>query len=510
MRCGVQQSMSSLVEQEPPTSSSGLQPEPAPAWPNDWVCSACGMNNFARRRECFQCSALKGSTKGSMASASAHEGVPPDTKSNDASPVEKVPRNESEVDRSRRQTRLIKACGDDYFKAIELLETFKARSGADLYAFHAVIGVCSRTKQPGAAVEVLNSMSAYGVQPDARLYRSVFDACRNAGQWKRSLGLLRSMERSGGSGDDSSGEGRLPDLYAYNSSLLALARAGEWKPTLELLDQMESAPVERKLKPNVMSLGAAVSACAAAKKWKLCWQLVGAMDERGVQPNAAFYAALLGACNRSGQWDKALLCYSMMQARAGPPRHQAVAMDASVLRSALQACIEGKQAAQAEMALQHAVRDGVLLDLPLVDFALAALTHGEEGGLEKGMGRRLPNSTAPANGESAALGDVNVASTGESEGPKLGSQEPGAMNHESSSSSASSNESDPANGDVADAPSPYSARIEELRTLKAYLINRAGDYPPQTSSKPKKSRTKKNIPKKSAPSTPQPQEQLKK
>lgn len=455
-----------------------------------------------------------------MASASAHESVPPDAvrrsaaNANDASPVVKVPANESEVDRSRRQTRLIKSCGDNYLKALELLETFKSRSSADLFAFHAVIGVCSRAKQPAAAVDVLNSMSPYGVEPDARLYRAVFDGIRNAGQWKRSLGLLRTMERSGeGSDDDddnSSGKGLLPDLYAYNSSLLALARAGEWKPVLELLDKMESAPAERKLTPNAMSFGAAVSTCAAAKQWKLCWQLVGAMDERGVQPNAAFYAALLGACNRSGQWAKALACYSRMQARAGPPHNQAIAMDAAVLRSVLQACIEGKQPAQAEMALQHAVRDGVLLDLPLVDFALAALTNGKEGGLQKGMGRRrLPNSTAPADGESAALGDGKVALMEDT--ATRGAQRKDSQGSDTASSS-STNGTDTDESD-AEARSPYAARIEELRTLKTYLANRAEN--PETDGQSKKGKSTKNASKKGPSKKPVPskdsqQEQLEK
>jgi pentatricopeptide repeat protein len=351
--------------------------------------------------------------------------------------------------------------------------------------------VCARANKPALALEVLASMPAAGVLPNAKVYRATLDACRKAGQWKHALELLQTMERSGGDGRDGAcGDGLLPDLYAYNTCLLACARAAAWKPALEILDKMDNTPKDKELAPNVVSFGAAVCASAAANQWKLCWQLVAAMDARGVHPNAHFFAALLGACNRSGQWSKALQCYTVMQARRDPPYNRAVCLDLAVLRSVLQACAEGKQAAHADLALQHAVRDGVSLDLPLVDLALAALTHGQEG---------ASGLVAVEGGEATPLG-AKVAAAEGVEGAEGAASSAGAVFHAASSSNIGNGVSGAAAGSAAaEAPLPHATRIAELRELKAFLLNRAASTPKK--SPPNKYRLKRT--------TPRPQEQQK-
>ena len=63
---------------------------------------------------------------------------------------------------------------------------------------------------------------------------------------------------------------------------------------------------ERGIKPNVISYGAAISACCAKGRWERAIELLREMSDVGVPPNTITFSAAISACEKAGRWEKAL------------------------------------------------------------------------------------------------------------------------------------------------------------------------------------------------------------
>lgn len=63
---------------------------------------------------------------------------------------------------------------------------------------------------------------------------------------------------------------------------------------------------ERGIKPNVISYGAAISACCAKGRWERAIELLREMSDAGVPPNTITFSAAISACEKAGRWEKAL------------------------------------------------------------------------------------------------------------------------------------------------------------------------------------------------------------
>ncbi len=75
----------------------------APAAPGDWACASCGENNFARRNECFKCSAVRtdgGAAPGGYGGESYHASA-----GAAAAVADSLPSRERRYSRSRSRSR---------------------------------------------------------------------------------------------------------------------------------------------------------------------------------------------------------------------------------------------------------------------------------------------------------------------------------------------------------------------------------------------------------------------
>ena len=219
----------------------------------------------------------------------------------------------------KRTAKLIKKCGSNHERALEIL-------GPDVQRWHhaaasAAVEVCGRAgaveeavdilrrmespsvavferliqtlghnNQPDRARAVLEELPRVGLKPGAACFSSAISASGRAGQWEEALNLLLKFEGS---------TSAPPDLKSYNVALMALGKAKRSVEAEELLARM----VSRGVLPNVVSynhlLRAMVSnghqCCIILEQMKLC----------GIEPNKVSVDLAVDAARRGGNWELA-------------------------------------------------------------------------------------------------------------------------------------------------------------------------------------------------------------
>lgn len=155
--------------------------------------------------------------------------------------------------------------------------------------------------------------------PNPRCFDDAIIACSRASppQWESALEVLQQM----------TAVGLEPRSYAFNGAITACARAGEPRRAVTLINQMAAMGVA----PDLVSFNAALSGTRITGDATLAMQLLTRMRDRGLAPNGASYYCAVSACRRASQAGQAL---TLVDAAAA----DGLAHDEALLTEALAAC----------------------------------------------------------------------------------------------------------------------------------------------------------------------------
>eukprot|EP00439_Symbiodinium_sp_Y106_P076921 s1560_g15.t10 len=126
-------------------------------------------------------------------------------------------------------------------------------------------------------------------QPDLR---GVTKRIRQAAQWTDSLELLR--EATAGTS--------CPDVVAVGAAITACSKALEWRAAAQLMFHLDT----EQLQPNGFVYSAAIRACGLPEAWSHSLELLRDMLQRRLEPDAICYSAVASACVKCSSWAPAL------------------------------------------------------------------------------------------------------------------------------------------------------------------------------------------------------------
>lgn len=83
---------------------------------------------------------------------------------------------------------------------------------------------------------------------------------------------------------------------------VVVARCKQWETAVSLLREMTRGPTA----PDIVSYGAAITACAGCKQGDAAVGLLREMPVVGITPDSQSYTSAISACGRSGDWERAV------------------------------------------------------------------------------------------------------------------------------------------------------------------------------------------------------------
>ncbi|CAE7534395.1 rsmF [Symbiodinium sp. CCMP2592] len=152
------------------------------------------------------------------------------------------------------------------------------------------------------------AMAAPGPQATSRKQpdlRGVTKRIREAAQWTDSLELLRQAT-AGTLG---------PDVVAVGAAITACSKALEWRAAAQLMFHLDT----EQLQPNGFVYSAAIRACGLPEAWSHSLELLRDMLQRRLEPDAICYSAVASACVKCSSWAPALslLCAAIVHQGLG-------------------------------------------------------------------------------------------------------------------------------------------------------------------------------------------------
>ncbi|CAF2084857.1 BnaA06g15590D [Brassica napus] len=149
------------------------------------------------------------------------------------------------------------------------------------------------------AVEVLDEMPKYGIEPDEFVFGSLVDALCKNGSVKDASTLLEDMS-----------ERFPPNLRCFTSLLYGWCREGKLIEAKNVLVQMKEAGLE----PDIVVFTNLLSGYAHAGKMADAYDLMKDMRRRGFEPNANCYTVLIQAlCKMEKRMDEAMRVFVEME-----------------------------------------------------------------------------------------------------------------------------------------------------------------------------------------------------
>jgi pentatricopeptide repeat domain-containing protein 1 len=210
---------------------------------------------------------------------------------------------------------------DQWEESLQLLRLYGDNATSPL-ALNSLIASCGRGGRPDMAIEVLNEMRVYGLQPDTVSYRNAVIACNQAEHemhraarnhrevrlaqdevgfawWECALSLLRRMQE----------EGQQPDTQTFSSAISACESAGQWQRALRVLQSTLDDGDDSRL--NLYCFNAAIAACEKGGAWVEALEIYERMKAHGgsLRPNFVTIASLVLALDRGGQKELAQEVY---------------------------------------------------------------------------------------------------------------------------------------------------------------------------------------------------------
>eukprot|EP00439_Symbiodinium_sp_Y106_P058177 s144_g8.t1 len=254
-------------------------------------------------------------------------------------------------------------------RALQLLKDARvATLPPDVPTHTAAIAACGQASAWEQSLVLLTDMAGHKTWPDTTTFNEVISSCGKGLQWRRALGLLMHMEM-----DEVD-----CNAVTYRALVDAYKRASLWERVLSALEEIESFSGGLDWQTALLLLedlvfegladsyahSAGVAACARARRWHQALLLLQQSQTLSLANDQGFNAAM-SSCRRPGQWPIAVHLLSAM------PAHRA-ARDVFSFTAACSSCQSGQQWQRILQNLQDADRDGVEIDVGLVDVALFA------------------------------------------------------------------------------------------------------------------------------------------
>eukprot|EP00913_Durusdinium_trenchii_P019403 g18241.t1 len=295
--------------------------------------------------------------------------------------------------------------GSHWATAVALLHG-AGRSPPNMICRSAAMSACERESQWQSAVAILKCMMDDGLQPDVVAYSTATSACEKAWQWQRAL-LLDMEERS------------IPlNTFSYNAAISACAAGRALELAVDLFSTMCSKRVKshdwrlavdflqsmfaQDLQPNIVTYGAAISACEKSIAWPAALALL-AQAQRQREAQGAHcahslwvYNALQSALEKGQQWQKSLHLLAGMTFDSLTPDCLSIRgrMDAVSYNAALAAC---RRAFQWQRALElvRSAQEVNTVDALALDSALVACAAANAVEALPALGERLARAGLP-------------------------------------------------------------------------------------------------------------------
>jgi len=149
------------------------------------------------------------------------------------------------------------------------------------------------------AVEVLDEMPKYGLEPDEYVFGCLLDALCKNGSVKEASKVFEDMR-----------EKFPPNLRYFTSLLYGWCREGKLMEAKEVLVQMKEAGLE----PDIVVFTNLLSGYAHAGKMADAYDLMNDMRKRGFEPNVNCYTVLIQAlCRTEKRMDEAMRVFVEME-----------------------------------------------------------------------------------------------------------------------------------------------------------------------------------------------------
>eukprot|EP00439_Symbiodinium_sp_Y106_P048268 s3954_g6.t1 len=188
--------------------------------------------------------------------------------------------------------------------ALQLLQTARGKDiRIDVLGCCALAAACEARGQWKLALASCRRSDEQGMWTDTALSGVGITACSSANLWEAATKLMfHNMV-------DWSLE---VDVISFGAALHACELGGCWHSSLRIVELMAAVGIRQ----NVVVLGAAISSCRWASKWRWATRL---QSEARFQPGQVLFNAHMGACASSSQWREALTCCSKAECQSLVP-----------------------------------------------------------------------------------------------------------------------------------------------------------------------------------------------
>ncbi|CAE7634953.1 unnamed protein product, partial [Symbiodinium sp. CCMP2456] len=104
---------------------------------------------------------------------------------------------------------------------------------------------------------------------------------------------------------------------ALTSEIARLGRSGRWQEVLQLATKTLSS--EGGLRPNVISMNAALAAFCRSRAWRWSLALLGVLETRGLDPDAVTCGSAIHACGIGNSWPTSMALLRRMKTLNAEP-----------------------------------------------------------------------------------------------------------------------------------------------------------------------------------------------
>ncbi|CAK9053097.1 unnamed protein product [Durusdinium trenchii] len=167
----------------------------------------------------------------------------------------------------------------DWERALALLDTLHASGNApDLISFNTAVESCGGAKRWDVALGHVEELLKAGLEPDLNTATAVARVCGHAGEWQRVFAFwqMTSVE---------------PDGKLYGTLFLACEKGLQWQLAVQLFEEMRhSNALDSFTSPLVAPQ--AIRACATQNSWDLALWVLAECSQHGDPGPSAFLAAV--------------------------------------------------------------------------------------------------------------------------------------------------------------------------------------------------------------------------
>ena len=180
-------------------------------------------------------------------------------------------------------TTAISACeqGDQWEKAICLLQQFQRVTRVDIVAYNNAISACAKSGKWQISVCLLEQLADFGLKEDDVTFNAVMNSFAQGSQWEWALAFLQHLHR-----------GRAAtDTITFASAMFACNKSSQWRAAMRLLE----VPNER-LETNEIVYNMAIHACKLGQQWFLALNMLESMSQNMILPSIVSWDSAMLAC----------------------------------------------------------------------------------------------------------------------------------------------------------------------------------------------------------------------